>query len=153
MKIGITFGAFDLFHSGHVLMLKEAKEHCDFLIVCIQVDPSLDRPNKNKPVQTVLEREIQVAACKYVDQVLIYETEKDLENILAFFPWHVRFLDETYINKPITAEWTREWCHYTKRRHNYSSSTLRERFVLDLLKNTPPFEFYEVWNRHKKEGV
>jgi glycerol-3-phosphate cytidylyltransferase len=127
VRIGITFGAFDLFHTGHVLMLKEARQNCDFLIVCIQVDPSVDRPAKHKPVQTILEREIQVAACQYVDQVLIYETEKDLENILVFFPWHVRFLDVTYAQKPITAEWTREWCHYTKRGHNYSTSELRDR--------------------------
>ena len=131
MKIGITFGAFDLFHSGHVLMLGEAKEHCDFLVVGIQVDPSIERHEKNRPVQTILEREIQVAACKYVDQVITYETERDIENLLRFFPWHVRFLGSEYVDKPITAEWTREWCYYTRRGHDYSTSELRKRIVND----------------------
>ena len=133
MKIGITFGTFDLFHVGHVLMLQEAKQNCDHLIVCIQVDPSRDRAWKNKPVQSVLEREIQVAACKYVDSVLIYETEQDLKNILDMIKWDVRFMDETYKNKPITAEWTREKCYYTKRKHGYSSSDLRMRIWTRLV--------------------
>ena len=82
MKKGITFGAFDLFHAGHVLMLEEAKAVCDYLIVCIQTDPSLDREEKNKPVQSIIEREIQVSGCRFVDEVIIYDTEVDLLNII-----------------------------------------------------------------------
>ena len=77
-KRGITFGAFDLFHAGHILMLQEARTVCDYLIVCIQTDPSIDRKSKNAPVQSIVERQIQVTACKYVDEVLIYDTESDL---------------------------------------------------------------------------
>ena len=83
MKKGITFGAFDLFHAGHVLMLEEAKSVCDHLIVCIQSDPSLDREEKNKPVQSIIEREIQVSGCRFVDEVIIYDTEADLLNIIG----------------------------------------------------------------------
>ena len=86
MKKGITFGAFDLFHAGHILMLEEAKAVCDYLIVCIQSDPSLDRKEKNKPVQSVVEREIQVSACKFVDEILIYDTEQDLLEIIKKYP-------------------------------------------------------------------
>ena len=75
---GITFGAFDLFHAGHVSMLSEAKQNCDYLIVAIQSDPSLEREGKNKPVQSLLERQIQVNACRYVDETIVYETEEDL---------------------------------------------------------------------------
>ena len=82
MKRGITFGAFDLFHAGHVLMLKEAKSICDYLIVCIQSDPSVDRAKKNKPIQSVIEREIQVSACTYVDEVIIYDLEEDVLKII-----------------------------------------------------------------------
>ena len=78
MKKGITFGAFDLFHAGHVMMLKEAKTVCDHLIVCIQSDPSLDRKEKNKPVQSIVEREIQVYGCRYTDEVIIYDTEAEV---------------------------------------------------------------------------
>ena len=124
---GITFGVFDLFHAGHVLMLREAKQHCDHLTVCIQVDPSKERNWKNKPIQTVLERELALAGCQYVDQILVYETEQDLENLLHILDWDIRFLGADYEHSPITAEWTRVRCFYTKRGHEYSTSELRKR--------------------------
>ena len=96
MKKGITFGAFDLFHAGHVMMLEEAKTVCDYLIVCIQSDPSLDRKEKNKPVQSIVEREIQVSGCRYTDEVIIYDTEADLLDILDTVDWDVRVLGEEY---------------------------------------------------------
>ena len=128
MKRGITFGAFDLFHAGHILMLEEAKSVCDYLIVCIQSDPSLDRPEKNSPVQSIVEREIQVSACKYVDEVMIYDTESDLLNILEETQWDVRILGEEYKDKYFTGrEETFDRCYFNKRPHDFSSSELRER--------------------------
>ena len=128
MKRGITFGAFDLFHAGHILMLEEAKSVCDYLIVCIQSDPSLDRPEKNSPVQSIVEREIQVSACKYVDEVMIYDTESDLLDILEGTQWDVRILGEEYKDKYFTGrDETFDRCYFNKRPHNFSSSELRER--------------------------
>ena len=128
MKKGITFGAFDLFHAGHVLMLEEAKSVCDHLIVCIQSDPSLDREEKNKPVQSIIEREIQVSGCRYVDEVIIYDTEVDLLNIIDAVDWDVRILGEEYKDKDFTGrDQTLERCHFNKRPHTFSSSELRER--------------------------
>jgi len=128
MKKGITFGAFDLFHAGHVLMLEEAKTVCDYLIVCIQSDPSLDREEKNKPVQSIIEREIQVSGCRYVDEVIIYDTEVDLLNIIDEVDWDVRILGEEYKDKDFTGrDQTLERCHFNKRPHTFSSSELRER--------------------------
>ena len=128
MKKGITFGAFDLFHAGHVLMLEEAKSVCDYLIVCIQSDPSLDREEKNKPVQSIIEREIQVSGCRYVDEVIIYDTEVDLLNIIDEVDWDVRILGEEYKDKDFTGrDQTLERCHFNKRPHTFSSSELRER--------------------------
>ena len=128
MKKGITFGAFDLFHAGHVLMLEEAKAVCDYLIVCIQTDPSLDREEKNKPVQSIIEREIQVSGCRYVDEVIIYDTEVDLLNIIDAVDWDVRILGEEYKDKDFTGrDQTLERCHFNKRPHTFSSSELRER--------------------------
>ena len=128
MKKGITFGAFDLFHAGHVLMLEEAKSVCDHLIVCIQSDPSLDREEKNKPVQSIIEREIQVSGCRYVDEVIIYDTEVDLLNIIDEVDWDVRILGEEYKDKDFTGrDQTLERCHFNKRPHTFSSSELRER--------------------------
>ena len=128
MKKGITFGAFDLFHAGHVMMLEEAKTVCDYLIVCIQSDPSLDRKEKNKPVQSIVEREIQVSGCKYTDEVIIYDTEADLLDILDTVDWDVRVLGEEYKEKDFTGrEQTLEKCHFNKRPHNFSSSELRKR--------------------------
>jgi len=128
MKKGITFGAFDLFHAGHVLMLEEAKAVCDYLIVCIQTDPSLDREEKNKPVQSIIEREIQVSGCRFVDEVIIYDTEADLLNIIGQVDWDVRIIGEEYKDKDFTGrDQTLERCHFNKRPHTFSSSELRER--------------------------
>ena len=128
MKKGITFGAFDLFHAGHVLMLEEAKTVCDHLIVCIQSDPSLDREEKNKPVQSIIEREIQVSGCRFVDEVIIYDTEADLLNIIGQVDRDIRIIGEEYKNKDFTGrDQTLERCHFNKRPHNFSSSELRER--------------------------
>ena len=99
MKKGITFGAFDLFHAGHILMLEEAKTVCDHLIVAIQTDPSLDRETKNSPVQSIEEREIQVSACRYVDEVLIYDREADLIEMLNTLDWDIRILGDEYKDK------------------------------------------------------
>lgn len=128
MKRGITFGAFDLFHAGHILMLEEAKSVCDYLIVCIQSDPSLDRQEKNSPVQSIVEREIQVSACKYVDEVMIYDTESDLLDILEEIQWDVRIIGEEYKDKYFTGrDETFDRCYFNKRPHDFSSSELRER--------------------------
>ena len=128
MKKGITFGAFDLFHAGHVLMLEEAKTVCDYLIVCIQSDPSLDREEKNKPVQSIIEREIQVSGCRFVDEVIIYDTEADLLNIIGQVDWDVRIIGEEYKDKDFTGrDQTLERCYFNKRPHTFSSSELRER--------------------------
>ena len=128
MKKGITFGAFDLFHAGHVLMLEEAKTVCDYLIVCIQSDPSLDREEKNKPVQSIIEREIQVSGCRFVDEVIIYDTEADLLNIIDQVDWDVRIIGEEYKNKDFTGrDQTLERCHFNKRPHTFSSSELSKR--------------------------
>ncbi len=135
MKKGITFGAFDLFHAGHVMMLEEAKTVCDYLIVCIQSDPSLDRKEKNKPVQSIAEREIQVSGCRYTDEVIIYDTEADLLDILDAVDWDVRILGEEYKDKDFTGrEQTLEKCHFNKRPHNFSSSELRKRVAKEQFK-------------------
>lgn len=130
-KIGITCSSFDLFHAGHVKMLEEAKEHCDFLIVALQTDPTIDRPEKNKPKQSIVERYIQVEACKYVDQIVPYTTEKDLEDIFLSFRLDVRIIGEEYKDKHFTAK---DICKdrgieiiYNSRAHDWSSSELRNR--------------------------
>ena len=135
MKKGITFGAFDLFHAGHVMMLEEAKTVCDHLIVCIQSDPSLDRKEKNKPVQSIVEREIQVYGCRYTDEVIIYDTEEEVLEILDTVDWDVRILGEEYKNKDFTGrEQTLNKCHFNKRPHNFSSSELRKRVAKEQFK-------------------
>ena len=135
MKKGITFGAFDLFHAGHVMMLEEAKTVCDHLIVCIQSDPSLDRKEKNKPVQSIVEREIQVYGCRYTDEVIIYDTEAELLEILDTVDWDVRIIGEEYRNKDFTGrEQTLNKCHFNKRPHNFSSSELRKRVAKEQFK-------------------
>lgn len=128
---GFTCSTFDLFHAGHVVMLEEAKRQCDYLIVGIQADPTLDRASKNKPVQSIIERQIQVKACKYVDEVVIYTTEKELEDILKTLPIDIRILGEEYLDKEFTGK---EIClkrgirfHYNKRDHSFSSTDLRKR--------------------------
>ena len=130
MKKGITFGAFDLFHAGHVVMLQEAKTVCDHLIVCIQSDPSLDRGDKNVPVQSIVERQIQVAACKYVDEIVVYDTERDVLEILRSLEWDVRILGDEYRDKDFTGrEETLDRCYFNPRPHSFSSSELRLRVV------------------------
>ena len=135
MKKGITFGAFDLFHAGHILMLEEAKTVCDYLIVAIQSDPSLDRETKNSPVQSVEEREIQVSACRHVDEVIIYDREADLLEILDTFSWDVRILGDEYQNKDFTGrEKYLDKCYFNKRPHSFSTSELRNRVASEHFK-------------------
>ena len=135
MKKGITFGAFDLFHAGHVLMMEEAKSVCDYLIVCLQTDPSLDRSEKNSPVQSILERQIQVEACKYVDEVIIYDTEEDVMEISNSIDWDVRILGDEYKDKYFTGrEEYLDKCFFNKRPHDFSSSELRERVAANHFK-------------------
>jgi glycerol-3-phosphate cytidylyltransferase len=131
MKIGFTASAFDLLHAGHTLMLEEAKTVCDYLIVGLQTDPTIDRPQKNKPVQTVVERYLQLRACKYVDEILPYATERDLEDILSSMHIDVRILGEEYKDQDFTG---RDICkkrgidlYFNKRDHRFSSSDLRIR--------------------------
>ena len=134
MKVGITFSAFDLLHAGHVKMLEEAKQQCEYLICGLQTDPTIDRPEKNKPVQTVVERYIQLKACKHVDEIVPYATEQDLEDILRAFKIDVRIVGEEYKEKNFTG---RIFCeengielYFNKRNHRFSSSGLRKE-VLD----------------------
>lgn len=131
MTVGITASTFDLLHAGHIAMLREAKEQCDYLICCLQVDPSLDRPEKNKPVQSLVERYVQLSAVKYVDEIIPYQTENDLEDILTMFNLDVRIIGEEYKNGKFTG---RAICsargidiYYNKRDHRFSSSELRQR--------------------------
>ena len=130
MKIGITFSAFDLLHAGHVKMLEDAKSQCDYLIVGLQTDPTIDRPEKNKPIQTVVERYIQLKACRMVDEIVPYATEQDLEDILRAFKIDVRILGDEYKEKNFTG---RLYCeekgielYYNSRDHRFSSSGLRK---------------------------
>ncbi|MBZ4033591.1 adenylyltransferase/cytidyltransferase family protein [Flavobacterium sp. 17A] len=129
MRTGITFSAFDLLHAGHVKMLEEAKQHCDYLIVGLQTDPTLDRPTKNKPTQTVVERYIQLKACKFVDEIVPYATEQDLEDILKAFAIDVRILGDEYKERDFTG---RSYCeekgielYFNTRDHRFSSTNLR----------------------------
>lgn len=130
MKIGITFSAFDLLHAGHIKMLEEARHQCDYLIVGLQTDPTLDRPEKNHPTQTVVERYIQLKGCKFVDEIVPYATEQDLEDILRSFKFDVRILGSEYSEKNFTG---RVYCEskgielfYNCRDHRFSSSALRK---------------------------
>jgi glycerol-3-phosphate cytidylyltransferase len=130
MKIGITFSAFDLLHAGHITMLEEAKRQCDYLICALQTDPTLDRPEKNRPTQTVVERYIQLKGCKFVDEIVPYATEQDLEDILRSFKIDVRIIGDEYREKNFTG---REYCEYkgielyfNTRDHRFSSSGLRK---------------------------
>ena len=127
-RVGIVASCFDLFHAGHVLMLTEAKEHCDRLVVALQSDPTIDRPEKNKPIQALSERYIQLAACKYVDEIIPYDTEADLLNLLKSYDWDYRFLGEDYVGRTdFTGYELGIPIHYCSRRHDYSSSNLREK--------------------------
>lgn len=129
---GFTCSTFDLLHAGHILMLKEIRELCDYLIVGLQTDPTIDRPDtKNKPIQSIVERRIQLEAVKYVDEIVVYDTEKDLEDIFMAYPINTRFLGVEYKGRDFTAK---KLCmdlgikvHYNSRNHNFSSTELRER--------------------------
>lgn len=130
MKVGITFSAFDLLHAGHIKMLEEAKQQCDYLIVGLQTDPTLDRPEKNKPTQSVVERYIQLKGCKFVDEIVPYATEQDLEDVLKSFHIDVRIVGDEYEKKDFTG---RKFCeqkgivlYFNKREHRFSSSSLRK---------------------------
>ena len=132
LKIGITFSTFDLLHAGHIAMLAEAKNHCDYLIAALQTDPTIDRPeSKNPPVQSIVERQIQLSTNRNVDEVVVYQTEKDVEDLLLILPVDVRILGIEYKDKDFTG---REICLkrgieivYNGRDHSFSSSSLRKR--------------------------
>tara|TARA_A100001391_G_C5046350_1_gene272205 strand:+ start:950 stop:1357 length:408 start_codon:yes stop_codon:yes gene_type:complete len=131
MKIGFTCSTFDLLHAGHVQMLREAKEQCNYLICGLQTDPTIDRKEKNAPIQTIVERYTQLNGIKYVDEIIPYSTEQDLEDILSMYDIHVRILGEEYRDKEFTG---RDICkkrdielYFNKREHRFSSSDLRAR--------------------------
>ena len=132
LKVGIVFSSFDLFHAGHVAMLAEAKNHCDYLIAALQTDPTIDRPDtKNPPIQSIVERQIQVSTNRNVDEVVVYQTEKDLEDLLLILPVDVRILGVEYADKEFTGK---DICKtrgieivYNGRDHSFSSSSLRKR--------------------------
>ena len=126
MKIGFTCGAFDLLHAGHVVMLKECKENCEYLIAGLQTDPTLDRKEKNKPVQSMYERYMQLQAIKYVDEIIPYDTEDSLVDLLESTPINIRFIGEDYKNISFTGEGLHK-TFYTSRRHTFSTTSLRER--------------------------
>lgn len=144
MKIGFNCSSFDLFHAGHVTMLKLEKEMCDYLKVALQVDPTIDRPGlKNKPVQSIYERYVQLQGCRYVDEILVYETEADLLNLLKTQRIDIRFLGEEYKDRDFTGK---QFCIeqgielvYHPRTHQYSSTELRTRV-------------YEIERKKREEG-
>ena len=127
--VGITAGAFDLFHAGHVLMLKDASNQCDHLIVALQTDPSVDRKEKNKPVQSMYERFVQVDACKYVDEIIPYETEDDLYALIMNNNIDLRIIGNEYRNKDFTAREIGIEIYYNVRNHQWSTTELRERIL------------------------
>lgn len=131
MRVGITFSAFDLLHAGHVAMLRESKQQCDYLVAGLQLDPTIDRPEKNKPIQTIVERYTQLKAVKYIDEIVPYTTEKDVEDILEIYQIDVRILGEEYKDKDFTGK---DICrrlgielYFNKRDHRFSSTDLRKR--------------------------
>ena len=130
MKVGITFSTFDLFHAGHVKMLEEAKSNCDYLIVGLHLDPSIDRPKKNKPTQSIIERYVQLRGCKYIDEIIPYVSENDLIDVLSSFKIDLRIIGEEYKDKVFTGK---DYCvnngieiYYNKREHRFSSSSWRK---------------------------
>ena len=134
-KVGFTCSCFDLFHAGHIMMLKEAKSVCDYLIVALQTDPTIDRPEKNKPIQSVVERFIQLESCKYVDEVVDYATEKDLLDILHSYPIDIRIVGEEYRDKDFTGKSLDHIeMYYNSRKHSFSTTELRGR-VIERYKN------------------
>ena len=134
MKIGFTCSTFDLFHTGHIIMLKEAKTQCDYLIVGLQTDPTIDRPEtKNKPIQSIFERYVQLQACKFVNEIIVYATEKDLVDILLSYPIDIRILGKEYEHKSFTGK---QECinkgikfYFNKREHTFSTTELRQRVI------------------------
>ena len=130
--IGITFSTFDMLHAGHIAMLAEAKNHCDYLIAGLQTDPTIDRPDtKNKPIQSIVERQIQLSACRFVDEIVVYQTEKDLIDLLLTLPLDCRILGVEYKDGDFSGK---EECVkrgidivYNGRDHSFSSSSLRKR--------------------------
>lgn len=133
-KIGITFSTFDMLHAGHIAMLSEAKNHCDYLIAGLQTDPTIDRPDtKNRPVQSIVERQIQLAACRYVDEVVVYATEQDLRDLLLILPVDVRVLGVEYQGTNFSGQAECEQrgidIVFNTRDHSFSSSSLRKRVV------------------------
>jgi glycerol-3-phosphate cytidylyltransferase len=132
LRIGFTASTFDLLHAGHIAMLSEAKKHCDYLIAALQTDPTIDRPDtKNKPVQSIVERQIQLSACRFVDEIVVYETERDLVDLILTLPIDVRILGVEYEDTNFTG---RNECVgrgieiiFNKRDHSFSSSSLRKR--------------------------
>lgn len=140
MKIGFTCSTFDLLHAGHISMLREAKAQCDYLICGLQVDPSIDRRDKNRPVQTLVERYVQLSAVKYVDEIVPYVTEEDLVDILGMYDITIRILGDEYKDRDFTGK---DVCqkrgidlYFNRRDHRFSSSGLRKRV-------------YELENRFK----
>ena len=131
--VGITAGAFDLFHAGHMLMLKDASNQCDHLIVALQTDPSIDRKEKNKPVQSMYERFVQLDACKYVDEIIPYETEDDLYALIMNNNIDLRIIGNEYRNKDFTAREIGIEIYYNVRNHQWSTTELRERILNESL--------------------
>ena len=130
--VGFTCSTIDLLHAGHILMLAESKSICDYLIVGLQIDPSIDRPNvKNKPVQSIVERFVQLSAVKFVDEIIVYQTEKDLEDMLMFLPITIRIIGEEYKDKEFTGKQICEQrsiqIYYNQRKHSFSTTELRNR--------------------------
>ena len=130
--VGFTCSTFDLLHAGHILMLAEAKSVCDYLIVGLQLDPSIDRPDtKNSPVQSIVERHVQLSAVKYVDEIIVYQTEKDLEDLLMFLPITIRIIGEEYESKNFTGKNVCDQrnikIYYNQRKHSFSTTELRNR--------------------------
>lgn len=138
MRVGFTCSCFDLFHAGHVMMLKEAKTQCDYLIVGLQTDPTIDRAEKNKPVQSVLERFIQLDACKYVDEIVPYATEKELKDILTSYKIDVRIIGEEYRDKQFTGHNLPMEVYFNSRQHSFSTTELRQRVLTANTVNSKP---------------
>ena len=149
-RLGVVASAFDLFHAGRIIMLEEAKQQCDYLLVGLQTDPTIDRPEKNKPVQSVFERYTQVKACRFVDEIVVYATEMELRDILLAYPIDVRILGEEYRNKHFTGDdiGTMEF-YFNSRKHSFSSSSLRERVTAAELERRGEipmkFQIFQDW--------
>ena len=156
MKIGFNCSSFDLLTAGHVTMMRQEKELCDYLKVALQVDPTIDRPGiKNKPVQSIYERYVQLQACKYADEIVVYSTEYDLLQLIMTQTMHIRFLSEEYLNRDFTGK---QYCiengielYYHKRQHDFSSSELRSRTA--RLENSKEAILKEVLPQYSTELI